>query len=80
MLDLWTRYEIVFPMRITTSIRSNLDIDRFEEISFELPDISVQRKYVDIYKAIRRVQKLNVKIKDLCPILVRSAVREGRDI
>lgn len=67
-------------MRITTSIRSNLDIDRFEEISFELPDISVQRKYVDIYKAIRRVQKLNVKIKDLCPILVRSAVREGRDI
>ena len=63
-----------------SSIRSNLDIDRFEEISFELPDISVQRKYVDIYKAIRRVQKLNVKIKDLCPILVRSAVREGRDI
>lgn len=63
-----------------SSIRSNLDIDRFEEISFELPDISVQRKYVDIYKAIRRVQKLNVKIKNLCPILVRSAVREGRDI
>lgn len=63
-----------------SSIRSNLDIDRFEEISFELPDISVQRKYVDINKAIRRVQKLNVKIKNLCPILVRSAVREGRDI
>ena len=26
-----------------SSIRSNLDIDRFEEISFELPDISVQK-------------------------------------
>lgn len=60
-----------------SSIRSNLDTDRFEEISFELPDVSIQKKYVDIYMAIRRVQKLNAKIKDLCPILVRSAVEEG---
>lgn len=26
-----------------SSIRSNLDIDRFEETSFELPDVSIQK-------------------------------------
>lgn len=61
-----------------SSIRSNLDLDRFEEISFELPDIPIQQKYVDIYTAIRRVQKLNAKIKDICPVLVRNALNEAR--
>lgn len=61
-----------------SSIRSNLDLDRFEEISFELPDIPTQQKYVDIYTAIRRVQKLNAKIKDICPVLIRNALNEAR--
>ena len=59
-------------------IRSNLDLDRFEEIPFELPDVPTQQKYVDIYTAIRRVQKLNAKIKDICPVLVRNALNEAR--
>lgn len=63
-----------------SSIRSNLDIDRFEEINFELPDISIQQKYVNIYIAIKRVQKLNDKIKEICPILVRGAIKEGKNI
>ena len=33
------------------SIRSNLDWDRFCDIELELPDLSIQQKYVDIYKA-----------------------------
>lgn len=61
-----------------SSIRSNLDLDRFEEISFELPDVPTQQKYVDIYTAIRRVQKLNAKIKDICPVLIRNALNEAR--
>ena len=61
-----------------SSIRSNLDLDRFEEISFELPDIPTQQKYVDIYTAIRRVQKLDAKIKDICPVLIRNALNEAR--
>lgn len=59
------------------SIRANLDLDRFEEIEFELPDIDIQKKYVDIYLAIKRVQKLNARIKEICPVLVRSAIKEG---
>ena len=61
-----------------SSIRSNLDLDRFEEISFELRDVPTQQKYVDIYTAIRWVQKLNAKIKDICPVLVRNALNEAR--
>lgn len=34
------------------SIRSNLDWDRFCDIEIDLPDISTQQKYVDIYNAM----------------------------
>lgn len=60
-----------------SSIGANLDLERFGEIKFELPDITIQRKYVDIYKAIRRVQKMNANIKNICPVLVRSAIKEA---
>lgn len=61
------------------SIRANLDLDRFEEIEFELPDIEIQKKYVEIYNAIRRVQNLNATIKDICPVLIRSAIEEAKE-
>ena len=35
-----------------SSIRSNLDWDRFCDIEIELPDLVVQQKYVDIYNAM----------------------------
>lgn len=35
-----------------SSIRSNLDWDRFCDIEIELPDLAVQQKYVDIYNAM----------------------------
>lgn len=62
-----------------SSIRANLDLERFGEIEFDLPDIDIQQKYVDIYMAIRRVQKLNAKIKDICPILVKSSLEEANE-
>ena len=34
------------------SIRSNLDWDRFCDMEIDLPDLSTQQKYVDIYKAM----------------------------
>lgn len=39
------------------SIRANLDWDRFCDIEMELPDISTQQKYVDIYNAMLENQK-----------------------
>lgn len=35
-----------------SSIRSNLDWDRFCDIEIELPDLPTQQKYVDIYNAL----------------------------
>lgn len=40
-----------------SSIRSNLDWDRFCDIELSLPDIEIQQKYVDIYKAMVENQK-----------------------
>lgn len=60
-----------------SSIRANLDLDRFVEIAFEIPDIHIQQKYVDIYNAIKRVKSINARIKQICPVLVRSAIKEA---
>ncbi|GHV86347.1 hypothetical protein AGMMS50230_19550 [Spirochaetia bacterium] len=41
-----------------SSVRSNLDWDRFCDIEIDLPDIKTQQKYVDIYKAMIQNQKV----------------------
>jgi type I restriction enzyme S subunit len=40
-----------------SSVRSNLDWDRFCDIEMELPDISIQQKYVNVYNALLQNQK-----------------------
>ena len=65
-----------------SSIRTNLDMDRFYEIEIPIPDLSVQRAIVEIYEAykIRRsiVEKLKSQIKDICPILIKGSIDEAR--
>lgn len=61
-----------------SSVRANLDLERFEEITFELPPLDIQKKYVKLYKAIFRVQELKVKIKDICPVLIRKSIQEAK--
>ena len=36
-----------------SSVRSNLDWDRFCEIEFEIPELDIQRKYVDLYLGLQ---------------------------
>lgn len=62
-----------------SSVRANLDLNRFEEIKFNLPPIEVQKKYVKLYEAISRVPELKAQIKDICPILISGAIREGNE-
>ncbi|MGG0597246.1 restriction endonuclease subunit S [Bacillus altitudinis] len=61
-----------------SSVRANLDLDRFEEILFILPPIEIQRKYVKLYEAISRVPELKQQIKDICPILINGAIKEAK--
>lgn len=64
------------------SVRANLDWDRFCEIELELPDITIQQKYVDIYTGIRKsieaLEKLKKQKDSICPILIKSAIEEAK--
>ena len=60
-----------------SSIRANLDADRFAEIEFNLPSLQIQQKYVDLYRAIMRVERLKSQIKDICPILIKGSLEEA---
>lgn len=64
------------------SIRTNLDMDRFYEIEIPTPNICIQQAIVEIYNAynVRRDinEKLKSQIKDICPILIKGSLDEGR--
>lgn len=64
------------------SIRTNLDMDRFYEIEIPVPALEIQKAIVDIYNAynVRRDinEKLKAQIKDICPILIKGSIEEGR--
>ncbi len=65
------------------SIRTNLDMDRFYEIEIPVPDIGIQQAIVEIYNAynVRRAinEKLKAQIKDICPILIKGSLEDGRN-
>lgn len=61
-----------------SSIRTNLDLERFYEIGIPLPDEKMQKSIVDLYKVytLRRSinEQLKAQIKDICPILIRGSL------
>jgi type I restriction enzyme S subunit len=61
-----------------SSVRANLDLDRFGEIEFQLPPEPIQRKYVNIFNAINRVSKLKAQMQRICPILIKSSLEEAK--
>lgn len=67
-----------------SSIRSNLDLERFYEIQIPIPEISIQQSIVNIYhmymKRKRINEKLKAQIKNICPILIRGSLEEGGEI
>jgi len=64
-----------------SSIRSNLDLDRFYEIELPVPDLKTQAAITEIYSAYtaRRSinEKLTAQIKNICPILIRGSLEDG---
>ena len=64
-----------------SSIRTNLDLDRFYEIEIPVPEKKVQKAIVEIYAVytLRRNinEQLKVQIKNICPILIRGSLEDG---
>lgn len=62
--------------------RDIFTFDDMKEISIPLPNISIQQSIVDIfacYQARSDInEKLKAQIKDICPILIKGSIEEGR--
>ena len=60
-----------------SSVRSNLDFDRFHDIQIPLPPIQIQQKIVDLYNCYEECKRIaneaREKISNLCPALVQKA-------
>lgn len=65
-----------------TSIRTNLDLERFYEIEIPVPDINIQRDIANIYKVYLERKSINEKlkeqIKNICPILIKGSIEEAK--
>ena len=63
------------------SIRSNLDLDRFFDMAIPIPDISVQKEIVNIYKCYIERQRIAAQLKEqlnrLCPILIKGSLENN---
>lgn len=65
-----------------SSIRSNLDLDRFYETMIPVPDKSIQQSIVDLFNVYitrRNIsEQLKTQIKNICPILIKGSLEEGK--
>ncbi|MGN1442320.1 MAG: restriction endonuclease subunit S [Acutalibacteraceae bacterium] len=65
-----------------SSIRSNLDLDRFYETQLPVPDEKTQQAIVDIFNVYITRRKINeqlkAQIKNICPILIRGSLEDGK--
>ena len=63
-----------------SSVRSNLDMDRFYEIKIPIPPMEVQESIADIYKVYKNRKMINEKLKqqlkDICPILIKGSLQD----
>lgn len=61
-----------------SSIRSNLDLDRFYETMIPVPDKSIQQSIVDLFNVYITRRKINeqlkIQIKNICPILIKGSL------
>jgi len=64
------------------SARENFTFEDMCEVKIPIPDIEEQKAIADIYKVYLKRKEINEKlkaqIKDLCPILIKGSLEEGR--
>lgn len=64
-----------------SSIRSNLDLDRFYETEIPVPEFQIQKSIVEMYNVYltrRNInEQLKAQIKAICPVLIRGSLENG---
>lgn len=64
------------------SARETFDWEEMQEVRFPIPDIEIQKDIVNIFEVYntRKVinEKLKEQIKNICPILIKGSIEEGR--
>lgn len=64
------------------SVRDTFDFNLMQEVKFPIPSIETQKDIVDIltaYNARKEInEKLKSQIKNICPILIKGSIEEGR--
>ncbi len=64
--------------------RDIFTFDDMKEISIPIPEISIQQNIIDIFTCYQTRSEINKKlkaqIKDICPILIKGSIEEGKRI
>lgn len=64
------------------SARETFGWDQMCEVRIPIPDIEIQHNIVNIFNAYKERKNINEKlksqIKDICPILIKGSIEEGR--
>lgn len=64
------------------SARENFSYEDMCNVKIPIPDIKVQRAVVNIYNVYQKrksiSERLKAQIKDICPILIRGSLEEGK--
>ena len=64
------------------SVRDTFDFNLMQEVEIPIPDIEIQKSIVNIYNCYierKRInEQLKSQIKDICPILIKGSIEEGR--
>lgn len=64
------------------SARETFDWEEMQEVRLPIPDVEIQKDIVNIcevYKTRKEInEKLKSQIKDICPILIKGSLDEGR--
>ena len=66
------------------SVRNNFSFDLMKEYKIPIPPIEIQNSIVEVFNAYNErkeyVNRLKNIIKDICPILVRGAIKEASEV
>lgn len=64
------------------SVRDTFDFTLMQEVAIPIPEIKIQKAIAELYAVYNTRKKINeqlkTQIKDICPILIRGSLEEGK--